>query len=154
ESDILIAVFDASKAFNNEDKKVLQYLRSLESSKVIVVLNKIDEASVIDKEHFKEFNTIELSAKNSVTPLLEAIESRLNSFTAADELMLVSTRQVESVSKALREVAMAKEPLEQNALEFFSYHINSAVEALGEVTRPYRYEEVLDKMFSDFCLGK
>jgi tRNA modification GTPase len=154
ESDILVAVFDASKPFDAEDKKVLQYLKTLETSKVIVVLNKIDEAVVIEKENFKGFDTIELSAKKSVAPLLETIEEKLNSYTTTDELMLVSTRQIESVTKALREVDMAKEPLDQNALEFFSYHINSAVEALGEVTRPYRHEEVLDKMFSDFCLGK
>jgi len=82
------------------------------------------------------------------------IEAKLDTLSVSDELMLISSRQIDSVTKALDEIVLAKEPLIENRLEFFSYHINSAVEALGEITRPYRYEEVLDKMFSDFCLGK
>jgi len=68
--------------------------------------------------------------------------------------MLISSRQIESVQKALTEIELAKEPLLNSELEFFSYHVNSALDALNEITRPYRHEELLNKMFSEFCLGK
>lgn len=153
ESDILIAVFDASKPLDSEDEKVLNLLRS-SAIETIVVLNKIDQAIVIDESKFKEFTTLRLSAKESVDSLMELLEATLNRFSKSDELMLVSSRQIDSVSRALEEIREAKEPLLGNALEFFSYHINSAIEALTEITKPYRHEEVLDKMFSEFCLGK
>ncbi len=154
ESDIIVAVFDASRDFDDEDLKVLNLVKEAKDSQVIIVLNKIDRAKEISLEEFKGFELVKISAKESVEPLIEKIEELLNSLSKSDELMLVSTRQIESVSKALREIEAAKEPLINNELEFFSYHINAAVEALNEITRPYRHEEMLDKMFGEFCLGK
>ncbi len=154
EADIIVAVFDVSQSLNSEDYKVLELLKGVEETKVIIVLNKIDKGRVVNESLFEAYEVVEISAKESVAPLLEKIESKLNSIGSADELMLVSTRQIESVDRALKEINLANEPLFNGELEFFSYHINRAVEALGEITRPYRYEEILDKIFSDFCLGK
>ena len=154
EADIIVAVFDVSQALDSEDYKVLELLESAEKTKVIIVFNKIDKAKVVDQSLFEAYEIVEISAKESVAPLLDTIEAKLNSIGSADELMLVSSRQIESVTKTLEEIYMAKEPLANSELEFFSYHVNSAVEALGEITRPYRHEEILDRMFSDFCLGK
>ncbi len=154
ESDIIVAVFDASRDFDDEDLKVLNLVKEAKDSQVIIVLNKIDRAKNINLEQFKEFEVIKISAKKSVEPLVDKIEKLLNSISKSDELMLISTRQIESVSKALREIEDCREPLINNELEFFSYHINGAIEALNEITRPYRHEEMLDKMFGEFCLGK
>ena len=154
EADIVVAVFDASKLLDSEDEKVLDLLKSTKDTKVIIVLNKIDKDSILNEDIFKPFTVVKISAKESVEPLIEKIEEILNSISKIDELMLVSNRQIESVKKALQEIELSKEPLLNNELEFFSYHINSAIEALNEITRPYRHEELLDKMFSEFCLGK
>ena len=154
ESDIIVAVFDASREFDDEDLKVLNLVKEAKDSQVIIVLNKIDRVKAINLDKFKDYEVVKISAKESVEALIEKIEEILNSFSKSDELMLISTRQIESVSKALREIEACKEPLINNELEFFSYHINGAIEALNEITRPYRHEEMLDKMFGEFCLGK
>ena len=153
-SDIIVAVFDASREFDKEDKKVLNLIKEAKEAKVIVVLNKVDKDIKIDIKKFKEFDTIRLSAKESVDGLIDKIEETLNSFSNSDELMLISTRQIESIKRALDEIEQAFTPLERSELEFFSYHINSAIDSLNEITTPYRHEELLDKMFSEFCLGK
>ena len=154
ESDIVVAVFDASNPLDDEDLKVLDLIKNTKETKVIVVLNKIDKAQNIDFNYFKNFITVKISAKESVEALIKEIEAILNTISKTDELMLISSRQIESVKKALAEIENAKEPLKNMELEFFSYHINSAIDALNEITRPYRHEELLDKMFSEFCLGK
>ncbi len=154
ESDIVVAVFDASNPLDDEDLKVLDLIKNTKETKVIVVLNKIDKAQNIDFNYFKNFITVKISAKESVEALIKEIETILNTISKTDELMLISSRQIESVKKALAEIENAKEPLKNMELEFFSYHINSAIDALNEITRPYRHEELLDKMFSEFCLGK
>ncbi len=154
ESDIAVAVFDASAPLESEDLKVLELIKKTKEIKVIVVLNKIDKACKIDLKEFEGFDTVKISAKESVEPLIFKIEEILNQISKTDELMLVSNRQIESVKKALLEIESAKEPLNRGELEFFSYHVNLAIEALNEITRPYRYEELLDKMFGEFCLGK
>ncbi len=154
ESDIVVAVFDASNPLDDEDLKVLDLIKNTKETKVIVVLNKIDKAQNIDFNYFKNFITVKISAKESVEALVKEIEAILNTISKTDELMLISSRQIESVKKALAEIENAKEPLKNMELEFFSYHINSAIDALNEITRPYRHEELLDKIFSEFCLGK
>ena len=154
EADITVAVFDASNPLDREDLKVLELLESTKDTKVVIVLNKIDKSIALDKEQFSRFDVVKISAKESVEPLIKAIEKILNSISKTDELMLISSRQIDSVQKALQEIEMAKEPLLNSELEFFSYHVNGALEALNEITRPYRHEELLDKMFSEFCLGK
>ena len=154
ESDIIVAVFDASRDFDDEDLKVLNLVKEAKDSQVIIVINKIDTAKTINLELFKDFKLIKISAKESVEPLIEKIEKLLNSISKSDELMLISARQIESVTKALSEIEASKEPLINNELEFFSYHINGSIDALNEITRPYRHEEMLDKMFGEFCLGK
>jgi len=154
EADIIVAVFDASKELDSEDKKILELLKEVKDSYIIVVLNKVDKGIKIEQEPFKEYSVIKLSAKESVKALVSKIEDILNGISKSDELMLISSRQIESVKKALSEIQSAKEPLNRVELEFFSYHINLAIEALNEITKPYSYEELLDKMFSEFCLGK
>ena len=154
QSDIVVAIFDASNELDSEDKKVLELIKNAKDTNILIVLNKIDKPIKIDKSAFEGYDVIELSAKESVANLIEKIESILNSISKTDELMLISSRQIESVKKALNEIQSAKEPLRNIELEFFSYHINSAIEALNEITKPYNHEELMDKMFSEFCLGK
>ena len=154
ESDIIIAVFDASRELDSEDERVLNLIKKDVDAEVIVVLNKVDIGIDIDYNKFEGFNIVELSAKKSVEELIFEIESILNSFSKSDELMLISSRQIDSVKSALREIDSAIEPLDSSELEFFSFHINSAIENLNEITKPYSQEELLDKMFGEFCLGK
>ena len=108
----------------------------------------------IPKDRFKDFKIIEISAKTSVDRLIEEIETILKTISQTDELLLISTRQIESVKRALKEIELAFEPLKNLELEFFSYHLNEAIKAFEEITRPYQHQELLDKMFSEFCLGK
>jgi len=154
ETDIIIAVFDASKELDKQDFKILELLKEFKNKKIIAVLNKIDLGIKVDLAYFKNYDILKISAKESVNILINKIENILNSVSNSDELILISSRQIESVNKALNEINNAFIPLENLELEFFSYHINSAIEALNEITRPYSHEELLDKMFSEFCLGK
>ncbi len=154
ESDIIVAVFDASKSIDKEDEKILNLIKKIKDKYVIVALNKIDKEIVIDTSLFKDFDVVKISAKKSINELLSKIEKLLNTLSKSDELILISNRQIDSVKKAINEVNNSLEHLQSFQLEFFSYHINSAIEALNEITKPYRHEELLDKMFSEFCLGK
>jgi len=45
-------------------------------------------------------------------------------------------------------------PLEDQELEIFSFHLNEAVKEMASITRPFENDEMLDKMFGSFCLGK
>ncbi len=154
ESDIVIAVFDASREFDKEDEKILNLIKDNINFEVIVVLNKIDKEQKFDLSRLDGFDIVKISAKEDVEPLLKKIENILNNISQSDELMLISSRQIESVKMALNEIKNSILPLNSGELELFSYHLNSAIKYLDEITKPYSSEEILDKMFSEFCLGK
>ena len=69
-------------------------------------------------------------------------------------LCLISARQIEAVTSAKYAILEAKNPLLNGELEFFSYHLQEAVKFISSISKPYDSEEILDKMFGEFCLGK
>ena len=68
--------------------------------------------------------------------------------------MLVSSRQIEAVKQASAAIENAEIPLQNGELEFFSYYLQDAVKFISSISKPYESEEILDKMFGEFCLGK
>jgi len=154
EADIIIALFDRSRDFDSEDRAIVDMLKSLKDKDIIVALNKSDLDSQMDTAYLEEFNPIEISTKGNFKALLDRLEAILDSYSDDGELMLVSQRQIEAVQKCRDDIISAITPLEMGELEFFSYHLKEAAEHIGAITNPYNNEEMLDKMFGEFCLGK
>jgi tRNA modification GTPase len=152
EADIVLAVFDALE-FTKEDEEILELVKRSDK-KVLIVINKVDKGIKIDLDKFKGFDVIKISAKEDVLPLVEKLKSILDEFSSEDEHILISTRQVMAVEKALNSINEAYEFLKTGELELFSYHIQDAIRAISEITKPFEYDEMLDKMFGSFCVGK
>jgi len=154
DADIIIALFDSSIAFDDEDKKILNLINNLHDKHSIVAINKIDLDTKLDTKILEQFNPLKISAKTGFSNLTQNIEEILNKIGEGEELMLISARQIEAVSLARTSILEAKKPLIDGELEFFSYHLQEAVKAISSISKPYNSEEILDKMFSEFCLGK
>ena len=154
DADVIIALFDSSRPFDKEDEKIFSILETLEDKHIVVALNKSDleRKLTIDKPH--QFDTIEVSAKKAFSKLTQRLEKILDSIGESEEMMFVSTRQIEAVTEAKRSIEEAKMPLLNGELEFFSYHLQEAAKYLSSISKPYESEEILDKMFGEFCLGK
>lgn len=147
-ADIIICVFDSSRASNSEDIAILDFINSL-NKKVIFVLNKSDLEFKFDLE----IDGILLSAKDECSALEFALESYLNS-QDTNEIMLSSNRQIKACQDAKNAIDRATELLDESVLELFAYEINRAIKEIGSITKPLQNSEILDKMFSSFCLGK
>jgi tRNA modification GTPase len=154
DADVVIALFDSSRAFDTEDEEILKILKKIEDKKVIVALNKSDLEKVLDTTQLKEFSPIEVSTKHNFKTLTDKLQEYFDSIGSDEELMLISTRQIDAVEKTKQAIIEAKEPLLLGELEFFSYHLQDAISALSSISKPYDSEEILDKMFGEFCLGK
>lgn len=154
DADIIIALFDGSRDFDKEDEKILSMVHKLEEKQVIVAINKTDLEAKLDREIFVKFDPVEVSAKKGFVRLAQKIETLLNAIGEGEELMLISARQIEAVTLAKTSILEAKDPLLGGELEFFSYHLQEAVKAISSISKPYDSEEILDKMFGEFCLGK
>ncbi len=153
ESDIVIALFDSSRVADAEDEQILTLIEQYGSNKnIIYIKNKIDLDAKFQNENVN-FN-LELNSKESVTSLIEVLQQIMDTSNSSDEIMLISQRQISAVQKTLRNIEEASFPLESQELEIFSFHLNEAVKEMASITRPFENDEMLDKMFGSFCLGK
>lgn len=154
DADVVIALFDSSRAYESEDAKILSILETFHDKHLIVAMNKSDLEPEFDISHMAQYEPIEVSAKKGFIRLTDMLESLLDGIGEGEELMLVSARQIEAVQKAKSEIIEAKMPLLSGELEFFSYHLQEAIKAISSISKPFDSEEILDKMFGEFCLGK
>jgi tRNA modification GTPase len=154
DADVIIALFDGSNTFDSEDAKIIEILDSSHKKQIIVAVNKSDLEQKFDRKNLGEYTAIEVSAKHDFRLLTDRLEKLFDDIGSNEELMLISTRQIEAVGRAKEAIREAKEPLLNGELEFFSYHLQDAVSALASISKPYDSDEILDKMFGEFCLGK
>jgi len=152
EADIVLCVFDANE-FTKEDEEILDIIKNTDKD-IIIVINKIDKGINIDYKKFNNYPVVKISAKTDITPLVEKLKEILDSYSGEDEHVLISTRQIKAVEKALNAIDESKEFLTTGELELFSYQIQDAIKAISEITKPFEYDEMLDKMFGSFCVGK
>lgn len=152
QSDIIIALFDGSREFDQEDQKVIELLEYSQKESIVVV-TKSDLESKLPLDKLKS-EYISVNTKKSINTLVEKIESILDSNSYENGITLVATNQIEAVKETLEKIKNSKDPLARGELEFFSYYINEALQAISKITRPYEYDQMLDQMFGQFCLGK
>lgn len=151
QSDIVVALFDASRVCDEEDEQILKLLKESDKE-ILYVKNKIDlESNFFNKDI--DFD-IELNSKKSVESLIKKLEEIMNTTNSSDEIMLISQRQINAVQNSLQNIEESFDSLRDQELEIFSFCLINAIKELSSITRTYDNDEMLDKMFSSFCLGK
>lgn len=154
-ADVVIALFDASRNIDEEDQAILELInRYKEEKPFITVLNKSDLPTQFEIDTLDTYSPIRLSCKQESRELIDALSRLMDHDNDSEEMMLISERQISATSEALRSIEESYEPLESEELEIFSFHINQAIRAMASLTRPYELDEMFDKMFGQFCLGK
>mgnify|MGYP000728076137 CR=1 FL=1 len=153
QSDIVVALFDDSREADSEDEQIISLIDSnAKNKKVIYIKNKVDlESKFPDK---KVNFDLELNSKDNVDSLIEVLKNIMDTTNSSDEIMLISQRQISAVQNTLTNIEEAFYPLDDQELEIFSFHLNEAVKEMASITRPFENDEMLDKMFGSFCLGK
>ena len=152
---IVIALFDISKECDKDDKTIIDMIKKYKKDKkIFVFLNKSDLPHKFDISKLKEFYPVEISAKQSVDIVIDTLKEYLDTTSKDDALLLTSARQIQSCKEALEAVKRAKEPLKEGELELLAYEINEAISHISSITVKFERDEILDKMFGSFCLGK
>ena len=154
-ADIVIALFDGSKSLDKDDQNIIDIIQQYKDNKnFIVTINKTDLEQKIDTTQLKDLNPLHISTKRSVLSLIDKLDNLLNTKTTQDDLLLISKRQVDAVAKAKDAIQRAKPLLINGELEFFAFEINEAIKFIASITHTFERDEILDKMFGSFCLGK
>lgn len=155
-SDLIIALFDISRPFTLEDEAILS---SIKAKKSIIILNKTDLPTKIDLNKFTSYNVIKTSVKEDIgkEELLNMIKElfSLNEIETGDFTYLSNVRQISLIKEALKLCLEIKYQNEQNTpVDLIQIDLQNLWEKLGEITGDAYKDELLDEIFSKFCLGK
>ena len=155
-SDLIIALFDISRPFTLEDEAILS---SIKAKKSIIILNKTDLPTKIDLNKFTSYNVIKTSVKEDIgkDELLNMIKElfSLNEIETGDFTYLSNARQISLIKEALKLCLEIKYQNEQKTpVDLIQIDLQNLWEKLGEITGDAYKDELLDEIFSKFCLGK
>ena len=154
-ADLVLAVFDASEPFTEDDKTLLD---SLDPAKTIVVINKTDLTAKIDPAVFAGYTTVALSAINGkgVDGLCKTVKEIAGTAQLdPDSAVLINERQRSLAQKALYSVTEAKDALlEGQTIDAVGVCVDDAIAALLELTGKRVTNLVTEEIFKGFCVGK
>ena len=154
-ADVILLVLDNTSELEDEDKEILTLV---DDKNTIVVKNKCDLSGKLDLSnyHFKHIVDVSALNKKGVENLKQTIydmvidENIINS-----NLMVTNMRHVEAIKKALDFVEDAVNGLNLGVtLDVVSIDLKNLWMALGEITGNNNNEEIINEIFSGFCVGK
>lgn len=155
ESDLILFVVDSSTEFDKEDKEVLSKIKD---KKVLVVYNK-DDLDTKEIPELLSFESIKINTKDeSKIDLLKnkIIEIfNLNDLTNSDYTYISNARQIGLLRKCLEIIKELNEEVDKDIpVDLLEINVKNLWETLGEITGNTYRDELLDEIFSKFCLGK
>ena len=154
-ADIILFVLNNNEAISEEEKLMLE---KYNNDKLIVFVNKMDlESKLIIPENIKDIvygNTIDI---NGIEELKERITEKLNlsNIVNKDMSYLCNLREIDLVNKAYESLKNAQYNLDAGfSVDMIEIDLKSAWDYLGEIMGDSYEGELVDKIFSNFCLGK
>ncbi len=157
QADLILAVFDASREFSHEDQLILD---AVSGRRTIAVLNKTDlprRLVLPDEERFVALVKIAALSGDGVDLLKKTVCSQFLHSTAADSREFVAlsrARHRDALVSAEQFLSQFSNGLPECNLELLALDLRSALQAVGSVTGQTATDEVLDLIFSSFCIGK
>ncbi len=159
EADLIIFIVDSSKDLDDNDYEIMKLIKE---KKYIVLLNKSDLNSRVEIESLNELdksNIITISAKNNEG--IDLFEDRVKEMflngeiNFNDEIFVTNARQKESIINAYSSLKLVKKSIEDNMPEdFYSIDLLNTYEELGKVIGEALEDDLVNNIFSKFCMGK
>ncbi|EJO5348117.1 tRNA uridine-5-carboxymethylaminomethyl(34) synthesis GTPase MnmE [Clostridium botulinum] len=160
EADLVIFMLDLSRKIDEEDIEIMDFIKD---KKYIVLLNKLDLNKDLNEENdfIKALDSkyvIKTSVKNhsGLNELKECVkELFFSGEIKSDEIIVTNARHQEALIRSKECCAQAIETLsDEISIDLASIDIRNAWKYLGEITGETLDENIIDKIFSEFCLGK
>jgi tRNA modification GTPase len=172
DADIVLAVLDASRPFDEADKEVIDKVKD---KRAVIVINKSDIVKIRDTSHISEsicrkadanmgcvpnFPIVKVSALkgDGIDDLKDAIYSlciTASKASDAEDIIITNLRHRQSIDRALKSLKDAEDALKRNKpLEVVALFLRESLDSLGEIIGAVTTEDILNKIFSEFCIGK
>ena len=157
EADLLLVVVDGSVPLTGDDRSLLN---AVKGQKHVVVLNKTDLPDEVELDPaLVGHSSCRISAKtgSGIESLKSVLRGHLISkcFEASESVTVTNVRHRDALRRAHDSLGQALESVQGGmAGELVSIDVRAAAEALGEITGVITTDEILGRIFSEFCIGK
>lgn len=176
-AEAVLLVFDGSEPLTAQDRRVCDELRTMgfgsrssqEENKehherpVIIVINKADREQRVELDELHtqwphcSFVCTSTLTEKGLSELEEALINLVlgGKITSSESVLVTNVRHQEALRSTSEHLRASMVALEQGlVLDFISIDLRAAYAALGEVTGETAHEDLLDRIFSEFCIGK
>lgn len=165
EADLVIYLLNVESDIDDEDKEILSKIQN-KGIKLIAVINKIDKGqklkfdSILDElKRFGVNGVIKMSVLNNegIDELKNKIEEifNTNDLDFENELIITNERHRDLLNKSKEYLEIAKKEIENNEpIDIVSIVIKNATKSLGEIIGADVNQDIVNKIFEKFCLGK
>lgn len=160
QADLVLLLLESSQQFSEEDEELLRYANP---ENTIIVINKIDLGQSSEMEQWintnSTFDRIEISAKEHQG--IEALKTMIfqkvigGEVLIQEETQITNLRQQQTVEKALSALQQVKHGLENELEEeLLAVDLRSALHEVGDIVGETTADDLLNQIFSEFCIGK
>lgn len=159
QADLILYVVDASKKLDKNDLEIIEFIKE---RKALVLINKVDLENIITKEELEELTNkkvLLLSVKENIG--IKEFEKEIKEMfyqgeiTFNDQIYITNVRHKNALAKAAESLSMVKDSIENKLPEdFYSIDLMNAYEELGIVIGEAIEEDLVNEIFSKFCMGK
>ena len=161
-ADLILLLVDQSIAINTKDKAIIKSIQEKHKDKVLIVMNKTDKKQ--NKQCTAYIKTlklpqIEVSAKTEHN--ISTLKDKIISFFSQkygryeEEIVVTSRRQLDLLNKAIKSLKNSRQSLlQKTGNEFTAIDLRQALQALGELSGETTTDDILNNIFSKFCIGK
>ena len=159
-ADLVIMMLDGSRPLEAEDREILSFIKD---KKTIVLLNKVDLEQKLSLEELEEYIPeeqilfISVKKNKGFDALIDALKNMFldGHAASADDALLGNTRHKDALYRAKEVMEHCMETITMRMPEdFISLDLQDANRALGEITGDTSDDEIIDRIFTKFCLGK
>lgn len=156
---LILLIFNNNDILTDEDKEIFNYVKET-NKPIIIIINKVDLETRLNKEYLsKDYKIVEISTKTKagINDLKETIKETFNleKIITNDINYSFNSRSIGLLEKSKDKIVAAINAINDNyPVDIVELEIKSAWEILGEIIGETYTEELLDNLFSRFCLGK
>lgn len=159
EADLVISIFDISRDFDKDDEEILNLIKD---KKHITILNKDDlDQKISDEEIEKYFKDDYLRLSVMENESVKKIENLIIDLFFDGELQISSDsilsniRHINALKEAKKALLEVNESLKEKVfLDLIEVDLENVIGHISEITGTITTEDILDRVFSDFCIGK
>ena len=160
EAELIIAIFDGTKELEQEDYEILDLIKY---KNAIILLNKIDTNNIILADNSALYGidkkVIKISAKTgeNIEELYKAISEmyEINNIEVDDGDIITNIRHKQQIDMAINSIEEAKKTINNSMpIDIIEIYIKQILSNLGKITGDDISEDIINEIFSKFCLGK